>query len=368
MTRPVGTTASPRPRRRSQRPLSLLVPIIGLFLVAACGGPAPEPTPTVAPEPASSPLSLAAPSPPVASPLPSPSPGLAPSPSPSPIPLLPQPFAVMIDNIDEARPHAGLASADVVYEAPAEGGIPRLLAVFLTRPADRIGPVRSARPYFVELANEFRVPLVHIGASPQGFDMMEQTGIERVDESRGDGGFTRDPNRAAPHDAFVSTASIAGDLTARGVPRRATWAGLTFGAFVPGTSSAQSLRIPYPCCVGFVAEYAYDAASKTYARSMDGQPHRDEVTGEQYAPTSVIVQFASVAPIPDDDAGRLDVTLVGSGKGLLVSQGTRVPLRWSKASIQAPTRFAREDGAPLVLPVGQVWIEVVPTETNVTAS
>lgn len=366
MPRPLESPGLTRPPRRWPRCISLLVPIVGLFLVA-CVGTQPVPTPTVAPEPAPSPVSPPAPSEPAASPLPSPSPGLAPSPSPSPMPLLPHPFAVMIDNIDEARPHAGLAAADIVYEAPAEGGIPRLLAVFLTRPTDRIGPVRSARHYFVELAYEFRVPLVHIGASPQGFDMIERTGIERVDESRGDGGFRRDPNRSAPHDAFVSTESIAADLTARGVPMRATWGGLTFGAFAPGTASAQSLRIPYPCCVGFVAEYAYDGATRTYARSMDGQPHRDEVTREQYAPTSVIVQFATVEPIPDDDAGRLDVTLVGNGKGLLVSEGTQMPLRWSKASIQAPTRFTREDGGPLVLPVGQVWIEVVPMETNVTA-
>jgi len=87
------------------------------------------------------------------------------------------PFAVMIDNIKEARPHFGLADADVVYEAPAEAGIPRLMPIYLRAggEASSIGPVRSTRHYFVYLANEYRTPLVHIGASPQGFDALSAT-------------------------------------------------------------------------------------------------------------------------------------------------------------------------------------------------
>ena len=103
------------------------------------------------------------------------------------------PFAAMIDNIAAARPQFGLDGADVVYEAPAEGGIPRLMPVYLRSGVDvrSIGPVRSARDYFVDLANEYRVALVHIGASPQGFDALHATGLPDLDEQRGDRGFTR---------------------------------------------------------------------------------------------------------------------------------------------------------------------------------
>ena len=276
----------------------------------------------------------------------------------------------MIDNISEARPHFGLAAADVVYEAPAEAGIPRLMPIFLRAggEADRIGPVRSARHYFIYLANEYRVPLVHIGASPQGFDALSATGLPDVDEQRGDAGFTRDPNRQAPHNAFVSTSSIRDVLRQRGGPIKATPGPLNFGAYQAGAQPATTIKIPYPGPEGYSVEYDYDASEKLYKRIMDGQPHKDGATNQQYAATSIVIQYADVEPIPNDDAGRVDIGLVGSGKGILVAQGTQVPLQWSRASVRDATQFKRADGAPFALPDGQVWIQIVPLETQVSVS
>src|SRR5258708_35792750 len=117
------------------------------------------------------------------------------------------PFAAMIDNIAEARPHFGLAGADVVYEAPAEAGIPRLMPVYLRAGGDAnsIGPVRSTRHYFVFLANEYRTPIVHIGSSPQGYDALSTTGLADVDESPGDRGLRPGPNPQAPPKAALRT-------------------------------------------------------------------------------------------------------------------------------------------------------------------
>jgi hypothetical protein len=298
------------------------------------------------------------------------------SPSPSPalaagdFKLDDYPFAVMIDNIAEARPHFGLAGADVVYEAPAEAGIPRLMPIYLRAggEADSIGPVRSTRHYFVYLANEYRTPLVHIGSSPQGFDALSVTGLRNLDEARGDGGFWRDPHRQAPHNAFVSTTSVREALRQRGGPIKATSGPLTFGAYLPGKEPATSIKIPYPGPEGYSVEYDYEAGQKIYKRVMDGQPHTDGSTGEQYMATSIVVQFADVEPIPRDNAGRIDVSLVGSGKGVLIAEGTQVPLQWSRASVREPTRFSRADGAPFVLPTGQVWIQIVPLQTQLSVS
>jgi hypothetical protein len=310
----------------------------------------------------------------------SPSPGLpvpSPSPSPSPSPaaatslrLDEYPFAVMIDNIAEARPHFGLASADVVYEAPAEAGIPRLMPIYLRAggEASRIGPVRSTRHYFVFLANEFRTPMVHIGSSPQGYEALSQTGLSDIDESRGDGGFVRDPNRQAPHNAFVSTTSVRDVLRQRGGPIRATTGPLSFGSFHPGEQPATSVKIPYPGPEGYSVEYTYDPETRLYQRIMDGQPHKDGSTGKQYAARSIVIQFANVVPIPGDEALRVDVGLVASGKGVLVAEGTQVPLQWSRASVREPTRFTRTDRAPFALPSGQVWMQIVPQEAQVSIS
>jgi hypothetical protein len=280
------------------------------------------------------------------------------------------PFAVMIDNIKEARPHFGLADADVVYEAPAEAGIPRLMPIFLRAggAAASIGPVRSTRHYFVYLANEYRTPLVHIGASPQGFDALSATGLPDVDEARGDGGFHRDPHRLAPHNAFVSTDSIREVLSQRGGPIKATLGPLSFGAYLPGAESATTVRIPYPGPEQYSVEYDYDASDKLYDRIMDGFPHRDGSSGEQYTARSIVIEFADVELIPRDAAGRVDVGLVGSGKGVLIAEGTQVPLQWSRSSVRVPTQFKRVDGAPFALPTGQVWIQIVPLETQLSVS
>ena len=276
----------------------------------------------------------------------------------------------MIDNIAEARPQFGLGDADVVYEAPAEAGIPRLMPIYLRAggESNSIGPVRSTRHYFVYLANEYRAPLVHIGASPQGFDALSATGLPNVDEARGDGGFTRVPTRSAPHNAFVSTTSIRNVLRQRGGPIRATLGPLNFGDYTPGPEPATIVKIPYPGPEHYSVEYDFDADQHTYKRIMDGQPHRDGGTGDQYTATSIVIELADVQPIPNDDAGRVNVGLIGSGKGVLVANGTRVPLTWSRASARDATQFKRTDGAVFALPQGQVWIQIVPLETQLSIS
>ena len=345
-------------------------------LAVACQAPAPIPTPTSSPPNPKPAVALPSPSPGLPSPSPSPlaSPSAVPSPSPAvaqnTLQLDDYPFAVMVDNIAEARPQFGLANADVVYEAPAEAGIPRLMPIFLRSGTwvDRIGPVRSARHYFVFLANEYRTPLVHIGASPQGFDALSTSGLSDVDEARGDDGFVRDTHRLAPHNAFVGTTSIRDVLRQRGGPIKASLGPLNFGPYLAGQQPATTIKIPYPGPEGYSVEYDYDAGSKLYNRIMDGRPHRDGATGLQYAATSIVVEFADVELIPNDGAGRVDIGLVGSGKGVLIAEGTRVPLQWSRASVRAATQFKRADGAPFALPNGQVWIQIVPLETQLDVS
>ncbi len=394
---PPGTTIAATSRRHALGPL-----LVALVLLTACSptpGPGPatsvtstpptvaaKPAASVAASPAASPVARSVPGP---SPAPSPAASVAPSPvvvavpSPSPLPEAPtpiptatpvplalddSPFAVMIDNIVEARPQVGLGAADVVYEAPAEGGIPRLMPIYLQRggSADRIGPVRSARDYFVYLANEYRAPLVHIGASPQGFAALTETGLPDLQEIVNNHVFTRDPRRAAPHNAYVSTDSVRQELQNEGVSTDASTGPLAFGDYAPGTDPATHVAISYPGAPRYLVEYDYDADSQTYARSMDGKPHTDGATGERYVAHSIVIQSVDVEPIPGDTAGRVDVTLVGSGQGTLVADGTQVALNWSKADNDSPTEFERTDGQPFRLPMGEVWIQLVPFDAEVT--
>src|SRR4051794_13939268 len=181
--------------------------------VGAGGGPAPppppapaaltpNPTPPQPPHPTSPPL-LPTRVPPT--PLPTTLPTAVPR-TPTPVPTIPPTLAptatapaqaeveppplaslaVMIENQADARPQTGLTRADVVYEALAEGGISRFVALFLTQDADVVGPVRSLRHYFAFLAADYGADMIHIGASPEGFAWRDAMNMGYLDESKGD--------------------------------------------------------------------------------------------------------------------------------------------------------------------------------------
>jgi len=275
-------------------------------------------------------------------------------------------LAVMVENQAAARPQSGLPQADVVYECLAEGGISRFVAIFLSGDAPVVGPVRSLRHYFAFLAADYGADLIHIGASPEGFAWRDAMNLGKLDESAGDPGVWRVGGRPVPHNAYTNTADDRGYLRARGWQQGRSWGPLRFSSQAPlGSESATSIAIgfrPWPYRVG----YTWDADSGTYARSMEGVPHDDAETGEPIAPVSVVVQFADVEPIPDDPKLRLDIDLVGaSGDLVIFSGGTCRRGSWRKDEPLAATIWLDETGEPLVLPPGQVWVEVVPLGSRV---
>ena len=281
------------------------------------------------------------------------------------------PLAIVVENQEDARPQSGLPSADVVYETLAEGGITRFLAVFLTGDAAPVGPVRSLRHYFAFLAGDYGADLVHIGASPEGFAWRDAMNLGKLDESARDPGMFRVRSRPAPHNAYTSTEQDRQILAARGRQRGGSWGPLRFSApdAPPGGGQpADTLTVSFPPWP-YRARYDWDPSSGHYLRFMNNVPHNDAETGEQIAPASIVVQFASIEPIPRDDKLRVDIDLVGSSGPLLVfSGGSQREGTWSKAAPREPTRWFDGQGQPVVLPPGRVWVEIVPQTAAVQAS
>ena len=101
---------------------------------------------------------------------------------------------------------------------------------------------------------------------------------------------------------------------------------------------------------------------------MEGSPHRDAASGEQIAPATVVVQFAEVDPISNDDKLRLEVNLVGGSGDLLVfSNATRREGTWSKGALTDATQWLDHAGQPIVIPPGPVWVEIVPLDSPVAS-
>ena len=287
-----------------------------------------------------------------------------PTPSPPPIPTGTfYPLAVMVENFVDARPQSGLDRADIVYEALVEGGISRFLAVYVDGQADAIGPVRSARHYYVYLAAELNASYVHIGASPEGYAALNATGITNLDETYGDPGFWRDGARSAPHNAYTSTDLLRSSLkkVRRVTPGSA--AGFHFRTDPQPVQGRDAKGLSIQYAPDYRVEYRYSPEDRLYRRFMDGLPHKDADTGEQVAPRNLVVQIVEAWVIDSD--GRLDMAQVGEGKALYFRDGVVTEGSWHKPSYGKVTEWYDADGRPALMNPGKIWVQMVPPGTPI---
>jgi hypothetical protein len=366
-----------------------IVALVGIFAIVAlvAGGPpgsaSPRPSGPVAAR-SGEPDGLASPSPGVA---PSPTPTPTPSPSPTPVlvaaPLtgrlvapdvaIRRPVAVMIDDLSAARPQSGFSAASVVWQAPAEGGIPRYMLIFQDQQPGSVGPVRSARYYYIAWAAEWDAVYAHVGGSPQAMSTLAAQGngqlVYNADEFRWGGiFFHRIKERAAPHNAYTDgdlLRKMAARIGAKDVPLAAAW---QFAPDAPLETRPYGglIRVVYPANT---IAYRYDRVTNTYPRSVTGQPAQtDAATGQRVAPSNVVVMLMSFAPLNDGhpDKHRLEAKVVGSGKAWISSNGRTIMGTWKKASLTAPTQFFDAAGNPVTLTVGQTFIQVMPLGSLIT--
>ena len=317
------------------------------------------------------------------------SPTPTPSPSPSPTPVLVpdpltgrlvapdvaarRPIAVMIDDLRAARPQSGFSAASVVWQAPAEGGIPRYMLVFQDEQPGSVGPVRSARYYYITWAAEWRAVYAHVGGSPQALSTLAAQGqgqlVYNADEFRWGGiFFHRITERASPHNAYTDgdlLRKMAARIGARDELQPAAW---QFAPDAPFEARPYGglIRVIYPANT---ITYRYDRVTNTYLRSVTGElAQTDAATGERVAPSNVVVMLMSFAPLNDGHPNkhRLEAKVVGTGQAWISTNGRTIHGTWKKASLTAPTQFFDAAGNPVTLTVGQTFIQVMPLGSTIT--
>lgn len=288
-----------------------------------------------------------------------------------------RPLAVVLDNFyPDARPQSGIGNASVVFDALTEGGITRLMALFLERDAARIGPIRSARPYFVTWAAGFRALFVHAGGAPAALQLLHRTStLADVDALQQSAGFTRVATQSTPHDLYGSTAAARALARQAGGQITSISPDFSFSPAAPlrsrGGASTIEISFSTPQVASpasYAVTYRYARNRNVYLRSQGGIPFVDRSTGRQIAPKNVLVLMTRVALIPNDPVGRVSVAAIGSGNATLFQNGHAVHGTWSKSSTSSPLVLIRSDGAPMALIPGQTWIEVVPPGDLTTAS
>ncbi len=278
--------------------------------------------------------------------------------------------AVMIENMSASRPPSGIDRAKVVYEALAEGGITRFLAMFATTDMPKeIGPVRSARPYFVDWASEYNAPLyIHAGGSPQALDLLRQSKTTVVDFNQFTKSpyFWRDRKRYAPHNLYTSGQSINQALTQVAKNTKSTFTGWAYAdesEFADRPATVKDIVINFSS-LSYRVTYTYNREDNVYARKNGNEAHvtRD---GVALSAKNVIVQYVPTTLYPNEKQ-RLKMATVGQGKALIFHDGVTIVGTWKKEATTNRTQFYDADGAVVTLTRGTTWVEVVPTDRSVT--
>ncbi len=262
---------------------------------------------------------------------------------------------VMIENSPDARPQAGLSEANIVYEAIAEGGITRFLALYQESQPARIGPVRSVRPYYLDFLVPYDAAIAHAGGSAVGLAQIRNEGIKDIDHGANGSTFERASNRFAPHNLYTSRAKLLEAQNRRGYTT-STYTGLARKtADTPiATPNAKAMDFTISSFL-YNPHFDYDQATNSYKRSEGGKPHVDERSGAQISPKVVValVMSHSYAGIYSQYGVN------GSGVAYIFQDGTVIQGTWSKADRKSQLVLKDPAGAVLPLNPGQTWISLV---------
>ncbi len=290
-----------------------------------------------------------------------------------------RPFAVMINNHPTARAHhAGLQDAYIIYEFIVEGGMTRYLALFKDQDTSKIGSVRSARHYFLDYALENDAIYVHWGWSPQAQSDIKSLGINNINGLYDSNYFYRDTDLRSQGVALEHTGFTTMEKLKKGAEKlkynRDTNKDtlLNYKAdevsldSLENSLKATNVVIKYSSSVK--DSYEYDEVNKVYKRFVNGKAHSDDVTKKQYTFKNIIVYNVKNTSISGDTKGRQDFDNIGSGMGYYITNGYAVPIKWSKTSRSEQTKYTYENGKEIDVNDGNTFIQVQPTNQELTIS
>jgi hypothetical protein len=280
------------------------------------------------------------------------------------------PIAVMVDDHWAARPQSGFREASIVWQAPAEGGIPRYMMIFGEGNPTSVGPVRSARVYFVQWASEWNAIYVHAGGSPQAIALLRARGrgdlVYDADEFRWAGRYLwRTTDRYAPHNVYTDgkhLRALGKRLGATDVDEKPHW---KFAPDPPLDLRPKGSTIRFAYTHNAIA-YRYHRPSNTWRRYVGGKLQRDRATDRAVAPKNVVIMEVAFGLLGPGQKGRLEAANIGKGRAWIATNGKTIKGTWRKSSAKGPTRFYNADGKQVVLTVGQTFVQVIPKGTKVT--
>lgn len=276
-------------------------------------------------------------------------------------------LGVKVENIEAARPQAGLNKADIVYEEPVEGGITRFMAIYQCREAKRIGPIRSARLVDADILRQFGSPVfAFAGGVPAVVSAVDEAGAVSIAFDGTSEFFEEDPNRSEPHHVFSSTSVLYRE--AGGGPPEPVF---TFDSEKPspvGSKLAREIHVDFsPSADVF---WNFNRKKGLWMRSHGEEPHTME-DGSQVSAINVIVQVVEVRPSEIVDAAgnpSPEIDAIGSGKAYVFRNGRVIEGRWVREDEDDLTELVNAAGETIPLAPGPTWVELFPSDRAIEVS
>lgn len=280
-----------------------------------------------------------------------------------------RPIAVMIDNHSDAWPQAGLQDAYMVYEIVVEGGETRLMALFKGANVEKIGPVRSARHYFIDYAMENDAIYVHFGQSPQAESDIKKYSINDINGISEDGTtFWRVKDKVSPHNAVTSTENLLESAKSKKFKTTSSESSVlnyvTNEVNLEASEEAKSVTIPHSTLQ--TVKYVYNEEEKVYERYARNKQQKDWTSGNAVTTKNIIITFCDNYTLTDsENKGRQGLKNIGTFDGYYITNGRAIKIKCIKNARDDKTIYQDLAGNTIEVNDGNTFVNICPTNSNV---
>ncbi len=280
-----------------------------------------------------------------------------------------RPIAVMIDNHSDAWPQAGLQDAYMVYEIIVEGGETRLMALFKGANVEKIGPVRSARHYFIDYAMENDAIYTHFGQSPQAQSDLKKFNINDINGIAEDGTtFWRVKDKASPHNAVTSTEKLLASAKNKKYNTTSTDKSvLNYTTDEVNLEEGQeAISVTIPHSDRQIVKYVYDETNKTYKRYARNKQQVDWTTGNAITTKNIIITFCDNYTLSDsENKGRQGLKNIGTFDGYYITNGKAIKIKCIKNARNEKTIYQDLNGNVINVNDGNTFVNICPINSKV---
>lgn len=288
-------------------------------------------------------------------------------------------ISVMFNNIQDALPQSGISNAEVVYEAPVEGGITRLMGILEDyQDVERIGSVRSCRNYYVYFAREFNTTYLHFGQAVYALDLLNLPSTYNLSglDSEGETVYYRSDDFPSPHNVFTDYNRVQAGLDLMDYPEEYTASEYLSGeghyrfaadgerVTLEGGQDAVVVKPGYEYNNAY---FIYDSETGKYTRYQYGDVQIDYLTGKALTYDNIIFQYCPWEKF--DENGYLNIDVLSGGAGKFITNGKAIDITWRKNSVDLENPLAEEnfdvthyydgEGNEITLNQGKTWVCIV---------